>query len=1420
MARRPGRQARAPSFNLCAQPAQRASCARSLPAYHAVYNYAGDAGRGSQNFNTSETWRAALLGTVAAGAVFLGNSRSARANCYGPSPTLTCTGVIAGTAAPGVANGGIDVPAGYTTLNVNNIDADIAPDTDVNGINFSSTGSITITSGTSPYRIVTTGNANGIDAYSPGGAVSIQHTGDIAGTGGAGDTVYGIKARSRDPSGNAGAVTVTSSADIAVTTAGIGIGIDAQATSGTGGFAGIVDLSSTGEVVVSSSTAYGALSNARATGLNARQLAAVNAAGVDLTSAGNVTVGAAASGYASSASSLGVATWTYSGTGNDVVATLSSTGDVEATATATGHNSGSTAVGLSGYSGGNSGSLAVNSLGNIATLSSGDVSAASLGIVASTTSEFYAAGNVTVTSNGNVTANADKGNTLGVVQSYGIAAGSNAIYGNSAGAVSITSTGDVSARAVSAGGADIIVRAEAFSATSQGYQADSSSVSVNSTGNLTATASSTSVASAFGVHAQSKSDMGNAGDVTVESIGDITASATGAPYSGRAYGIQARSYSADGNAGTVMVESAGAITATTLGIDARSTSYAGSAGNITVNSTGNLSARTGIDVESFASADSGVVEITSVGDIGDGETGIFADTISIYGNAGSVTVNSTGNISSNFRAIAAYASSNNGTAGSANVTSTGDLAGGISARSETQFDDAGNVTVTNVGNINALYTTGILALSNASFAGNSGNVLVKNTGDTTTQGNTAIWAQTRGRDGAGSATVINEGNITINGTGDGIIGSATGDAGSPGNVSITSIGNISTLGRGIVAGVSTASGGTPGEITVTTTGNIAATGNGFLNAAIWVLSGTFTPSTRGNTTVDILGGNITGGSGTGAGVRFQYGANNQLTNFGSISALSGLAIVGDLGNETVDNYSTVTGNVDLGTGANAFFNRDGGLFNSGTTVVVGAGNTLTNAGTLAPLGKGTIGVTNLTGNLVQDAGGVFAIDVDMAGNDADAIDMHSTGIASMDGGVALNFFGLSPVSRSFTILNDATNIPVQGLTLLNPAVLAAITYPGNTDVLLTITGYDFSASGLNANETSVGDNLNAAFNAGGGGLEPIFTNLANLTSLPALAGALDQLSPEIYGDTQLAALYASLDFSSNLLSCKMNGADTAAINREGQCLWVSGKARFLDNDQSFQNIGFEETAGLFAAGAQLALDPVWRLGFGLGYQTSELETATHAQSDGDMLQGGVALKYNPGALELAGVVSGGRAWYDTERPVAFGNVSATAVGDHAIDILSGRLHASYVLGAPSLYFKPMADATVTQLDLGDFSETGAGAAGLIVNGSNTTVFSVSPALEIGTEWWWSNGTLVRPFLRGGVTWFSDDDVTVTASFAGSPTGVSPFTIASQVDQVQADLAAGVEMINGEDSALRLTYDGQLGNTTQIHAFALKGSAKF
>jgi len=256
-----------------------------------------------------------------------------------------------------------------------------------------------------------------------------------------------------------------------------------------------------------------------------------------------------------------------------------------------------------------------------------------------------------------------------------------------------------------------------------------------------------------------------------------------------------------------------------------------------------------------------------------------------------------------------------------------------------------------------------------------------------------------------------------------------------------------------------------------------------------------------------------------------------------------------------------------------------------------------------------------------------------------------------------------------------------------------------------------------------------------------------------LANAFDQLSPEIYLDTEIATLFSALAFTNSLMTCPVRDGANAFIS-EGQCAWTQVSGRSFDQDQTFQTLGFDETAWQVSGGAQVALGPVWRLGFALGYEHGALETDTRAKADSDRLNGGVALKYNPGPLLLTAAVSGGQGWYDTDRPIAFTGFSALAQSDHDVSYIDGRFRAAYLFTNGNWYAKPMVDLDATRISLDNVNEQGAGGASLNVRGNDETVLSATPALELGTQFVTARGTLLRPYVRAPlsstilISWFS------------------------------------------------------------------------
>jgi len=98
-------------------------------------------------------------------------------------------------------------------------------------------------------------------------------------------------------------------------------------------------------------------------------------------------------------------------------------------------------------------------------------------------------------------------------------------------------------------------------------------------------------------------------------------------------------------------------------------------------------------------------------------------------------------------------------------------------------------------------------------------------------------------------------------------------------------------------------------------------------------------------------------------------------------------------------------------------------------------------------------------------------------------------------------------------------------------------------------------------------------------------------------------------------------------------------------------------------------------------------------------------------------------------------------------------------------------------------------------------------------------LEIGAQYGLTAGAIVRPYIRAGVTWRDTDTFVTSASFAGAP-GSQAFDVTSSIDKTTLDVATGIDLISAGDTALRVEYRGQFGDTTTQNTGSAKLSFKF
>ena len=691
------------------------------------------------------------------------------------------------------------------------------------------------------------------------------------------------------------------------------------------------------------------------------------------------------------------------------------------------------------------------------------------------------------------------------------------------------------------------------------------------------------------------------------------------------------------------------------------------------------------------------------------------------------------------------------------------------------------------------------------------------------------------------------------------IGSA-GDAGNAGRVDVNLTGSIVTAGNNATGIFAQSAGGTgtAGAVNVTLnssilTGEVLTAGDetrGLGSIGILAQSAASNNANNGNIMVAInsTDGVVRGGRSLvvddnrayiGVGIWVMDGKDNTITNNGLVTTLGGVgdgfAILGTGsdsthpgGNETVFNFGTVTGNVDLGSGNNAFNNKVGALFNSGKTINLGAGNLLTNDGTLSPGESGNVFTTALTGNMLQSATGTYAVDLDVQKPSDEADRINVSGTANLAGKVGLTIvnpgFAL-PGSRQATILSAAGNVTDHSSLALDSPTSAVATYqllyPNPNDVVLDYA-IDFSpASGLNINQTMIGNYINRVQLAGGSAsFAPIVEALFFIPDASGLASAYDHLSPEPYVGLGTGTFFSNLQFSDSMLSCRSRDGQYRFV-QEGQCGWMTVSGSALHEDRTSENLGFNRNGFSVAGGLQKQISENWHVGAGIGYDRSWLDVHGIAESDANQLQGGAIVKGQFGPAILSATVSGGHGWYDAKRFVNLPVTGVTAKADPGINFVANRLRLAYAFEQPAWYLKPMIDAGVTYVHLGGFRESGAPGANLNVRSQNETYVTLQPALEVGGELGRKDGLLFRPFARFGlIHLFTGDSPGITASMQGAPAGVAPFTVKGKNDRNTGEVSLGVDILGVNGMNLRVGYSGQFSPRSESHGGAIKFSIPF
>ena len=694
----------------------------------------------------------------------------------------------------------------------------------------------------------------------------------------------------------------------------------------------------------------------------------------------------------------------------------------------------------------------------------------------------------------------------------------------------------------------------------------------------------------------------------------------------------------------------------------------------------------------------------------------------------------------------------------ADITTTGDRSAAIASYAIGGFTNMAGALVTPVAN---------------------GGVILSNSGDLTTDGadSSGISVMTAV---SGDVTITSSGSITANGENSNSISIAA-----PASVSndITLTGStIWRGGTGTGAGVNlqAALGGSTLTVAAGTT-LTAGSGNAVLGGA-----GNETINNTGTITGDLIlgegtnvvnnadGATITGDLITGAGddIFANDGTfigtadlgegDNTFTNT-SFFTFVGDFITGD-GDDDITNTGFFQGTIDLGAGANAALNDVGGVIET-TEVSVGAGNTFTNAGTLSPGGEGDVQTLTINGDFIQSETGTLVIEVGDTSGDSDILVVN--GDAEIGGVLQIEIAEASAGPLSFDIVSVSGDVTDNGIEIVASPGLE-VEFDGIT--LTTEVDFVTADFDLAPNQTNVANILNGALAAGVAGFDPIFDGLLNdTTDAASFSAALDSLSGEVHASAQFAfntnglfvgdsitnvlAGFASADqasggnqtaSSSSIQALALAPDETAerlfgadlVLNEEGEVAkpdrrhFVFSRGLFRDVEIDDDGNGGEtdiQNRG-FIVGGGINFSERFQGGISAGYLRSEVDVdSLDSEVEADSAIVSAFGRFQDGPFDASATLGYIYSDVESERGVAVGTLIATASADYDANTFFGAGELGYTKLVDDFALRPFISGGFSVTNRDGFTETGAGAANLVVQSETDVLGQFSIGASASTS---------------------------------------------------------------------------------------------
>lgn len=675
-----------------------------------------------------------------------------------------------------------------------------------------------------------------------------------------------------------------------------------------------------------------------------------------------------------------------------------------------------------------------------------------------------------------------------------------------------------------------------------------------------------------------------------------------------------------------------------------------------------------------------------------------------------------------------------------------------------------------------------------------------------------------------AGTLIFNGNLTgstLNYNADGNV--LVGDNGTITPTITTSTTNTGSLG---LAGTATVSGqvGTSAARLRIVTGGLNAEEDTFSSDVFSVITSVQQSGTL------IMNGNL-----TGSFVRFDGNGTLQIADGKSISGATIHTVTDNSGSLAFLGASTIS--TAVGTATTGDLRRveisggvvtltSGGVYAVNDTAVRPLGTLKINqaqtiTGNLTLVGTGIVDVgantVTVTGTYTQPATSTFRTTITNSTTAGNIVATTADPTVAAGSTIVVDVAGYVPNGTAYTIVDtDGGAAAVAVPTTINDNS-ASLTFAGSGaggDLILTATR---SSSGLttSANAGSVATSLNTFSSGATGDMATVMQNLDRLGTAAQYDAAVQLLDPDVNGGLNQAA-FNTIDGAFSTIGTRLENARNGVNSGGGQkgiamgdesvesAMWMQGFGGSGDQDSVSGIAGYDSTTYGAAMGADYKMDFDNRVGLSFAYAKSDVDTKGGTSNvDVDSYQGSMYGGYdNPTGQPYYIDWMLGFGWnsYEGSRVIQFANIDRIAQAEYDGQQYTGKVNFGYEIPFGDWTLVPLASLMYSHLRLEEYTETGAQALNLVVDGQDYDFLMSGLGARIETSF--KDGqkrTWAPEFHALWLYEFLQDEADATSRFSVS--NATSFTTSGlEPEQSRFNVGGGITLWPTESLSFNVRYD--------------------